>query len=101
MKFGAPPPPPGTPGRSGSCAAAPGASASSAASQAANETRLTPPQRTRARNLPAPGRARDGCSRRLGENGDGFRGDRLDLAGRALELLVGQDGSALEGELAV
>src|ERR687895_1476646 len=37
----------------------------------------------------------------LGEDRDGVRRDRLDLLGGALELLVGEHGGALEGEIAV
>src|SRR5918992_855267 len=37
----------------------------------------------------------------LGQDRDGVRRDRLDLLGGALELLVGEHGGALEGEIAV
>src|SRR3954447_8586849 len=46
--------------------------------------------RTSTSNIPA-----------LGQDGYGTRGDRLDLLRRALELVVGQHGRALERELAV
>ena len=39
--------------------------------------------------------------RALGEHGDGVRGDRLDLLRGALELVVGEHGRSLEGQVAM
>src|SRR5215208_5926247 len=99
---------PGSCGSPGTCAAAGVARAMAAAIPAIATQTLLPMAGQSTRLIRAPRRlcASTGrCPVRsdgfLGEHGYRVRGDRLDLLGGALELLVGEHGRALEREVAI